>query len=239
MPDFLPQLLTVGNVMALAVFFACLFGSTWLIEHSSDERPSTSRLMAFYRRRWMHEVPYRSNRVLDSTLLVTLRNGSAFFASGSMIAIGGIAALLGQTERLVDVAEDLTGSMGTDRADWEAKLIFILLLMVWAFLSFVWSHRLFGYCAILMGAIPEHGSQDDITDSASRAAKLNISAGRSFNRGLRLVYFAIAALAWFMGPVALIVATLMTVATIYRREFRSLSREALLKGWTPGGGAPT
>ena len=233
MSDLIGRLLSPADIAALATFFVCLFGSAWLIEHSSDRRPSTSRLMAYYRRRWMREVPYRSNRVLDSTLLITLRNGAAFFASGTMIAVGGIAALLGQTERLVDVAEDFTGDLGASQTVWEAKLLFVLLLVVAAFLHFVWSHRVFGYCAILMGAIAETASEEASKAAADRAADLNISAGRSFNRGLRMVYFALAALAWFLGPAALIVASLLVTAMLYRREFHSRSRAALLAGWKP------
>lgn len=48
-----------------------------------------------------------------------------------------------------------------------------------------------------------------------------------------MVYFALAALAWFLGPAALMAASLLTAAMIYRREFRSDSRRALLDGWEP------
>ena len=229
----LPQFLTVWDVAALAVFFACMTGMTYLIEHSSDARPSTSRMMAYYRRLWMQQVPNRANRVVDTQLLVALRNGSAFFASGAMIAIGGIAALLGQTEQLVDVAADIAGRAGASQVEWEVKLLFLLVLMVAAFLKFVWSHRLFGYCAILMGATPENGGAEETAAAVERAAQLNVSAGRSFNRGLRIVYFSLAALAWFIGPGALVAASLVTVGVIHRREFRSESRRALLEGWKP------
>jgi uncharacterized membrane protein len=229
----LPSFLGPWDLAALAVFFACLPGMTWLVDHSSDERPSTSRLMAHYRRRWMQEVPTRPNRIVDSSLLVALRNGAAFFASGAMIAIGGAAALLGQTERLERVARDIAGGLGGSEIVWEVKLLFILVLLVSAFLKFVWSHRLFGYCAILLGAMPERGSPEEMAAAVERASLLNIAAGRNFNRGLRTVYFTLAALAWFIGPLALIVATLVTAAEIYRREFRSKSREALLEGWEP------
>ncbi|HSF94496.1 MAG TPA: DUF599 domain-containing protein [Thermohalobaculum sp.] len=235
--DLLPRFLGPWDLAALAVFFGCLIGMTRLVEHSPENRPSTSQMMAFYRRRWMNEVPNRSNRVVDTQLLVALRNGSAFFASGTMIAIGGIAALLGQTERLVDVAEDFTGDFaltpGASQIEWEAKLLFLLALMVAAFLKFVWSHRLFGYCAILMGATPENGGAEETAAAVERAAQLNISAGRAFNRGLRVVYFGLAGLAWFLGPLALALGSLLTAAVIYRREFRSDSRKALLAGWKP------
>ncbi|MEM9044143.1 MAG: DUF599 domain-containing protein, partial [Pseudomonadota bacterium] len=89
-------------------------------------------------------------------------------------------------------------------------------------------HRLFGYCAVLMGAIPENGEPQEARAAADRAADLNITASRSFNRGLRRVYFAIASLAWFLGPEAWIAASLATAAMLYRREFLSVSRQALV-----------
>ncbi len=36
---------------------------------------------------------------------------------------------------------------------------------------------------------------------------MNITAARSFNRGLRSIYFALAALAWLLGPVPLLAVT--------------------------------
>ena len=104
----------------------------------------------------------------------------------------------------------------------------MLILLVNAFLKFVWSHRLFGYCAVMMGAMPEGAEEAERKAAVERAARLQMSAGRSFNRGLRALYFAIAALAWFLGPLPLIVASLLTAAMLYRREFLSESRRTLV-----------
>ena len=62
---------------------------------------------------------------------------------------------------------------------------------------------------------------------AGRAADLNIYASRSFNRGLRAVYFSLAALTWLVSPWAFIAATLLTTGIVVRREYFSASREAL------------
>jgi len=47
------------------------------------------------------------------------------------------------------------------------------------------------------------------------------AAAETFNDGLRAYYFAFAALAWFVSPVAMVVATLAVVAILYGREFHS------------------
>ena len=63
---------------------------------------------------------------------------------------------------------------------------------------------------------------------ADQAAEINIAAARSFNRGLRAVYFGLACAAWLAGPLALMAATVFTLAVIWRREFASNSRNILL-----------
>lgn len=224
---YLPVALEWRDAFALGIFFLCLHGMTYLIERSNVARPSMSRLMAQYRTAWMEVLASRELRIVDASLLAILHRGAGFFASASMIAIGGLAALLWQTDRLVDLAEDFSEDAKIEPAVWEVKILFVLCLMVVAFLKFVWANRLFGYCAVLIGAVPQDGPDEPRKVAASRAAKINITAGRSFNRGLRIVYFSLAALAWFLGPEALAAASVAMTAMLFRREFRSASRQAL------------
>ena len=109
------------------------------------------------------------------------------------------------------------------------KLTLPLLLLVSAFLAFVWSNRLFGYCAVVMASVPNDPDDPKALPRAAKAAEINITAARSFNRGLRAVYFGMAALAWLAGAVPLVIATLVTCVVLWRREFASKSRLALLK----------
>lgn len=64
---------------------------------------------------------------------------------------------------------------------------------------------------------------------ATQAAEINVTGARSYNRGLRSVYFALAALGWLLGPWALILTTLITAATLVRREFASQSRDIVMR----------
>ena len=98
---------------------ALLVGGWWLIgrltEHPPANRPSVSVLMQAYRRQWMHEFVKRQPRIFDATVLEGLRQGITFLASTCMIAIGGGVALIGNAERLRDIADDLSmvsGSVG-------------------------------------------------------------------------------------------------------------------------------
>lgn len=214
---------------ALALFVLCVLGATAVIERDGAQRPSLARLMARHRERWMLLMSERDVRIMDAALLSTLHTGAGFFASASMIAIGGVAAIIGNADVLLDVANDLTVDDGTtSRAIWELKLLFLIVLLTMAFMKFVWAYRLFAYCAVMIGATPPpSGPEAERLDAVRQAAAINMRAGRSFNRGLRLIYFALASLAWLLGPLAFAIATLATAATLYRREFLSETRRAL------------
>ena len=63
----------------------------------------------------------------------------------------------------------------------------------------------------------------------NRIARITSSASVNFNNGLRAYYFALAALAWFLHPWLMIVATGWVVYVLYRREFRSKTLQALVE----------
>ncbi|NIZ60273.1 DUF599 domain-containing protein [Sedimentitalea sp. CY04] len=216
------------DLVALAILIGGWFWIGWRIESPAPTRPSVSVLMEDFRRGWMHQMVSRDPRVFDAQLIGSLRQGATFFASAAMIAIGGGLALIGNTEQLEGVVSDLT--LGQAPAFvWEIKLLLVLMFLANAFLKYVWAHRLFGYCSVLMAAVPNKPDGDQAYPRAAQAAEICINAARSFNRGMRSTYFALAAVAWLAGAFALIGAILVTLAMLYRREFVSQSRETLLR----------
>ena len=225
----LTQSLLATNVMDLIALAGLVFAwivAGWFIEHPPAKRPSVSVLMNDYRRDWMRQFVTRDPRIFDATVIDSLRQGTAFFASTCMIALGGGVALIGNAGVLKGLAAQLSLDAGAIAI--ELKIIVVLTFLANALLKFVWSHRLFGYCSIMMAAVP-----NDITDPhcyhrAAQAAEVNITAARSFNRGLRAIYFALGALGWLAGPLGLIAATVVTTGILLRREFASVSREVIL-----------
>lgn len=199
----------------------------WRIENPPASKPSVAMIMDDYRHRWMHEMVTRQPRIFDAQVVGSMRQGTSFFASTTMIAIGGGLALLGNTERLAGVAKDL--AIGSAPAlVWEIKILIILLFLSNAFLKYVWAHRLFGYCAVMMAAVPNEPEDPYAYPRAAQAAEICVTAARSFNRGLRATYIALASVTWILGPVALLIGTAVTVGVLYRREFTSHSRTILL-----------
>lgn len=217
---------TLGDAAALTFLLLLWQGLVRLIEHPPARRPSVSVLMADIRRDWMRTFVTRQPRIFDANVIDSLRQSTAFFASASMIALGAGIALLGDSGRLTGLAADF--APGTSRTLLELKLVLMIVLIANAFLKFVWANRLFGYCSVLMASVPNEPEDPAAYPRAAQAAEINITAARSYNRGLESVYFAIAALAWLIGPVALALATAVTGAVIARREFASASRRAIL-----------
>lgn len=215
-----------GAALGLLVLGWLLFGM--VIDNPPAARPSVAVLMAAYRREWMRQFLTRQPRIFDAAIVDSLRQGTSFFASAVMIAIGGGGALIGNAERLATLAGDLSLDPGPVVV-WEVRIFLVLLLLTNAFLKFVWANRLFGYCAIVMAAVPNQPDDPMALPRALQAAEINIAAARSFNRGLRSVYFALAALTWLLGAAALTAAVLLTVAVLWRREFASRSRRTLIE----------
>ena len=208
------------DLVAVSLLLLSFIALGGLIEYAPRARPSVSQLMAEHRRNWMQHMAARDVRIFDAQVLNGLRQGTAFFASTTMIATGGALALIGN-------AIDLNIN-ASSQVVWEIKLLLLLFFLTNAFLKFVWAHRLFGYCAILMAAVPNEPKDPLTLPTARKASEVNITGARSYNRGLRAIYFSLAAAAWLVGPIALILATLITLSVLLRREFLSHSRLVLL-----------
>ncbi|OSP56564.1 DUF599 domain-containing protein [Pseudoruegeria sp. SK021] len=220
--------LTMFDAAALALILLSWLVMAQIIENRAATRPSVSVLMISYRREWMRNTITRDPRVYDAMVIASLRESTAFFASATMIAIGGCLALMGNVDQLTGLAAELSIE-DSPPVLWEIKLLLPLFFVTNAFLHFVWSHRVFGYCSIVMASVSNDVHHPAATHRADQAADLNISAAKAFNRGLRSVYFSLGALAWLLGSFPLLVATVTTVLVLWRREFASATRATLMR----------
>ncbi len=214
------------DLILLAGLVLAWMASGWLSEHPTQNRPSVSVLMEEYRRDWMRTFVTRQPRIFDATLIDSLRQGTAFFASACMIAIGGGVALIGNAAAVQRLTDELPlAGAGPDVA---LKMLPVIGFLANALLKFVWAHRLFGYCSILMAAVPNDPEDPLAFHRAGQAAEINITAARSFNRGLKSIYFALAALGWLLGAWGLLAGTVLATGILLRREFASHSRRVIL-----------
>lgn len=228
---------SVTDAVAVGFMLLAWAGIGWLIEHPPARRPSVSVLMQQYRHDWMVQFVTRQPRIFDATVLESLRQGTAFFASACLIAIGGGVALIGNAGTLTGLAQRL--SVETEAGEIQLRVLLVLMFLANALLKFIWSNRLFGYCAILMAAVPNDPDDPLALHRAAQAAEVNITAAKSFNRGLRSIDFGLAAMGWLLGAPFLIVTTLIASSVLLRREFTSHSRKVMLQRDRPADQAAT
>jgi len=219
------------SVDIAAVAFFALEWAVYAVtlEHTAYGRNSLSARMNGYREVWVRNLLHRETRMVDMQIMASLQNGTAFFASTSLLAIGGGLALLRATNDALAVLGALPIDLSPSPALWEIKCVGLILIFIYAFFKFAWAYRLFNYVAILLGAMPPASQKDTQAAEAHvmRTTRLFEAAGRHFNRGQRAFFFALGYLGWFVSPWVLFVTTAAVVIVTWRRQFASNAWKAM------------
>jgi uncharacterized membrane protein len=217
------------DLIALAWFVAAWAGYAVLLEYVPHRREGLNARMNGYREVWMRRMLDREMRMVDMQVMAALQNGTAFFASTSLFAIGGALTVLRSTDEMLTVMAILPIGIQTTRVLWEMKAIGLAVIFVYAFFKFGWSYRLYNYVAILLGAMPppaEKGTPE-AEQHVRRTTGLFTAAGRHFNHGQRAFFFALGYLGWFISPWAFMASTAAVVFVMWWRQFGSDARRAM------------
>ena len=222
-------LFSILDVIALGYFIVAWASYAYITERSPISRAGLNSLMNGYRVIWMRRMLEREQRMVDMQIMAALHNGTAFFATTSLFAIGGALTILRASGEMVAIASELPVGIETSRGLWEIKAIGMTVVFVYAFFKFAWSYRLYNYVAILFGAMPMPADKDTPEAEAHvlRTAALFTTAGRHFNRGQRAFFFALGYLGWFAGPLVLIGTTTVVVIVMWWRQYKSDSLRAV------------
>jgi uncharacterized membrane protein len=177
------------------------------------------------RREWMLQATWRENRILDGSVVQTLSSSPSFFASTSILIIGGLLAALSASGQAAQVVGEIPFAVRTSGLVFELKLALLTGVFVYGFFCFTWSLREYTFGALLLAALPDPAR---ITESgmsrevfADRAGKVVGLAAESFNNGLRSYYLSFAVVGWFFSPVLFLVGTAGVIWVLYQREFHS------------------
>ena len=212
------------DLAAVVIFFGSWAGYAHFARKRADSHRSVLGATNAVRREWMLQTTYREVRVIDGVVIQNLSTSPSFFASTTILIIGGLLAVLG-TDKANELVRDLPFAARTTTLIFDLKLILLLGIFVYVFFRFTWSMRQYTFGALLIAAAPEAErfmseglSREDFADKAGRIVGL---AAETFNDGLRGYYFAFAAIGWFFSPIVFLVATMGVVYILYQREFRS------------------
>lgn len=214
---------------ALAAFFVGWIGYAVFARRRSTMQPSLLDITNQIRRRWMLQSTYREVRVVDGIVIQSLSTSPSFFASTTILIIGGLLAVLGTTEKASELVREIPFAARTSVLVFDMKIVLLVGIFVYAFFRFTWSLRQYTFGALLVGSLPERddltamGEQADAVRQAfaERAGRVVGLAAETFNDGLRAYYFAFAAIGWFFSPLVFAIATAGVVWILYQREFRS------------------
>lgn len=211
--------------LALALF---LFGWIAYAAFASWRAKVERTLLAstnHYRKLWMYQVTYRDQRIVDAAITQNLAASPSFWASTTILVLGGLLAVLGTSERATEIVQDLPFAARTSMLVFDLKVMVLVAVFIYAFFRFTWSMRVYSFGVILVGAAPSTDTFDaggaDRAEFANRAGRLMAMAAESFADGLRAYYMSFAVFGWFVSPVVFAVMTLAVLLVLYRREFRS------------------
>ena len=93
--------------LALAFFGLGWAGYQLAAERTTGRRQSLNVLMNNQRHRWIVQMVRRENRILDVNINASLQNGTAFFASASLIALGAALTLLRSTDDALHLLSEM------------------------------------------------------------------------------------------------------------------------------------
>lgn len=233
------QAMTIHDITAFVYFMVLWIGFSHVSGGGSRfvTRISLTQLMNTYRGEWLRNALRRDLRMIDTQIMAGLQNGTGFFASSTIFALGGCFALLGATDRVMMVYQDLPVMLEGGRTAFELKVGGLAIIFGYAFFKFGWSYRLFNYCSIRFGSIPMAEDAEADMDRANKIVeqviKLNTVAGKHFSAGLRAIFLAIGYLGWFVSPYAFMIATTFVIAVLVRRQYFSDARAALMDTISP------
>ncbi len=213
------------SVVCVTWFITCWVGYTTFARRQAKKTICIASVMHRHRISWMKRLLYREHLIADTALLASLERQVTFFASTTILILAALLTLLSSSERLFKLLSDMPGAYPSTILDVQIRLMLMIAIFIYAFFTFTWSMRQYGFCSVLMGASPKAKEHEEISEENQRyiihLAKIIDHAGHSYNYGLRSYYFAMSTLAWFIHPIAFLIATTSVVVVLYKREFHS------------------
>lgn len=220
-----------ADLLAVVVFLVCFRGYIAYTARKSLTKPSLAFALHRYRRRWVRKTMIRENRIADTNIIGNHERNIAFFASSSLLILAGLFTILGSADTVTMMLADIPFTQESSRAQWEAKIVLLIFLFVYAFFKFTWALRQFDMASVMIGGSPETSEQPTrelMERYVEVIARMLSKAGGNFNNGLRTYYFSMTVLGWFVSPWLFIGLTVLTVAVLYRREYNSDTLEILM-----------
>ena len=174
-----------------------------MLEFVPRRREGLNARMNRYREVWMRRMLDREMRMVDMQIMAALQNGTAFFASTSLLAIGGALTVLRSTDEMLHVVAVLPIGIQTtpravgaegDRPRGDLRLCVLQVRLVVPAVTTTWRS-----CSARRRRRTRR-TPPEAEAHVLRTSRLFTAAGRHFNHGQRAFFFALGYLGWFISP---------------------------------------
>ena len=219
------MLMPLADWLALAWFVAIWIGYALFAKRRASTTGSLLATTNYYRRQWMLQTTSRENRVIDGVVVQNMSTSPSFFASTTILIIGGLLALLGTSDKATELVGEIPFAARTSDFVFDLKLLVLLAVFVYAFFRFTWSMRQYTFGALLIASMPDaklfESGEAARQSYADRAGTVVGLAAETFNDGLRAYYMSFSIILWLISPIAFAVGAAGVVYLLYQREFHS------------------
>jgi uncharacterized membrane protein len=221
----MPVLTTIAwpDLLVPIWLVAVWVGYVTLADHPRRGRTTLMARMHQYRQAWMQRMLGRENRIVDTQIVSLLVQNISFFASSTILIVGGFVAVLGARDQAMGILAEIPFAARTGDTLWDVKILTLIIIFVYAFFKFTWALRQFNYVAIMIGAAPPPAASPSAAavELADRTARVATRAAEHFNKAMRAYYFGLATLSWVIQPWLCMLLIAWVSLIVYRREFRS------------------
>lgn len=211
--------------LALGWFFVAWVAYALFARHRGQTEMTVLGVTNRLRRQWMLQTTHRDVRVIDGIVIQSLSSSPSFFASTTILIIGGLLAVLGTSDKATELVAEIPFAARTSVLVFDLKVLVLTGVFVFAFFRFTWSLRQYTFGALMIASAPDYRVFDKGEASreefAARAGRVVGLAAETFNDGLRAYYMAFALIGWFFSPLVFAVLTAGVIWVLYQREFRS------------------
>jgi uncharacterized membrane protein len=196
-----------------ADFFAFLFNSASFVGYRMVQRGRARRVpgvtlqsqQAATRIEWVEEILRSGNGLLGVQTLRNAMMAALFFASNTMFLVMGALSLTAQ-QHLSEAWALLDPGAAQSQTLVQAKLLVLLLTLLFGFFCFISAIRLFAHASVSIG---HKGSRPSIVVA-------QIDAAWSYQGlGVRCYYFAAPIVFWLFGAIWFVLAGLGSIAVMH------------------------
>ncbi|MFT5260493.1 MAG: putative membrane protein [Saprospiraceae bacterium] len=209
------------------------FLSLWASYHlysrrMASKRDSLSNAMKAHRVAAISNVMQSETKITGAFILSNIDRNVSFFASTALLILAGLVGALAKAELIELFINNLPLAYTLNVNQIYLRLLLLIGIFVYAYFTLTWSLRQSSFASVMVGAGANNGTDQARSYSHLTAKVMDISA-HSANQGLRAYYFSLAAITWLYHPVAFMIAYLLVVFVLYRREFNSKTVRLLIE----------